>query len=391
MPGLFRVAFTCLLVTLAPWKLNAETPSLPVAEPAEVGVDAERLAAIDEIVDEGLRRRRMRGCVVLVGHRGQLVHRKAYGLRVVEPEPEEMTLDTIFDLASLTKPVATATSVMLLVEQGKVELDEPASTYLPEFRGEQKETITVRQLLTHQSGLIADNRLADYLDGPEQAWERITALDLVDDPGQRFIYTDVGFIVLGKLVERVSGKPLNEFAKENIYAPLMMQDTGFLPSGELAPRIAPTEMHGEEWLRGTVHDPRSRELGGVAGHAGLFGTADDLAAYAQMLIDGGRRGDVQILKPETIVQMNTPQETTGGLRSLGWDKKSVYSSNRGDLMSDSAFGHGGFTGTAMWIDPDQELFVIFLSSRLHPNGDGSVNRLAGRIATVAAAAIDCDK
>src|SRR5690606_31436438 len=281
----------------------------------------DRLAVIDEIVEEGLWRDRMRGCVVLVGARGHIVHRKAYGQRVVEPEPEEMTVDTVFDLASLTKPVATATSVMLLVEEGKVELDEPACTYLPEFTGDGKETITVRQLLTHQSGLIADNSLNDYLDGPEKAWERITALDLVKEPGEKFIYTDVGFIVLGKLVERVSGQPLGEFARRRIYEPLGMHETGFLPPEDLKPRIAPTQKQAGEWLRGTVHDPRSRELGGVAGHAGLFSTADDLALYAQMLIDGGRRGDVQILKPETIAVMNTPHETTGGLRSLGWDKK----------------------------------------------------------------------
>jgi serine-type D-Ala-D-Ala carboxypeptidase len=365
----------------------SESPRIPEAEPAQVNVDPDRLAVIDQIVEEGLWRDRMRGCVVLVGCRGRIVHRKAYGQRVVEPEAEEMTLDAVFDLASLTKPVATATCVMLLVQDGKVDLDEPACTYLPEFTGDDKEQITVRQLLTHQSGLIADNSLRDYLDGPEKAWKRITDLGLVQPPGEKFIYTDVGFIVLGKLVERVSGQPLQNFARQRIYEPLGMHETGFLPPDELKPRIAPTEKHGGEWLQGTVHDPRSREMGGVAGHAGLFSTADDLALYAQMLIDGGRRGDVQILKPETIAVMNTPHETTGGLRSLGWDKKSVYSSNRGDLMSEQAFGHGGFTGTAMWIDPQQQLFVIFLSSRLHPGGKGSVNELAGRIGTVAAAAL----
>lgn len=377
-------SLSTLCIAAAP---ASDHPRIPQADPAEVNVDADRLAVIDKIVEEGLWRDRMRGCVVLVGARGKIVHRKAYGKRVVEPEAEEMTVDTVFDLASLTKPVATATSVMLLVQEGKIDLDEPACTYLPEFTGEDKETITVRQLLTHQSGLIADNALADYLDGPEKAWERITALDLVKDPGEKFIYTDVGFIVLGKLVERVSGQPLNEFARQRIYEPLGMHETGFLPPEDLKPRIAPTEKHGGEWLQGTVHDPRSRELGGVAGHAGLFSTVDDLAIFAQMLIDGGRRGDVQILEPETIELMNTPHETTGGLRGLGWDKKSVYSSNRGDLMSEQAFGHGGFTGTAMWIDPPQELFVIFLSSRLHPGGKGSVNELAGRIGTVAAAAL----
>jgi serine-type D-Ala-D-Ala carboxypeptidase len=365
----------------------SEVTRLPEAPPAEVGVDSSRLAVIDEIVEEGLRREKMPGCVVLVGCRGHIVHRRAYGLRAIEPQSEEMTVDTIFDVASLTKPVATATSVMLLIEEGKIDLDAPASTYLPEFAGEEKETITVRQLLTHQGGLIADNSLSDYLEGPELAWERITALDLVDDPGTRFIYSDVSFIVLGKLVERVSGQPLNEFARERIYQTLGMHETGFLPPEALQPRIAPTEKHGGEWLRGTVHDPRSREMGGVAGHAGLFSTADDLALYAQTLIDGGRRGDIQLLKPETIALMNTPHETTGGLRSLGWDKRSVYSSNRGDLMSNEAFGHGGFTGTALWIDPPQELLVIFLSNRLHPDGKGSVNDLAGRIGTVAAAAL----
>jgi CubicO group peptidase (beta-lactamase class C family) len=377
-------SLSILCIATAP---ASDHPRIPEADPAEVNVDPNRLAFIDKIVEEGLWRDRMRGCVVLVGVRGHIVHRKAYGQRVVEPEPEEMTVDTVFDLASLTKPAATATSVMLLVEEGKVHLDEPACTYLPEFTGDGKEAITVRQLLTHQSGLIADNALADYLDGPEQAWERICNLGLVQPPGEKFIYTDVGFIVLGKLVERISGQPLNEFARRRIYQPLGMHETGFLPPEDLRPRIAPTEKHGGEWLRGTVHDPRSREMGGVAGHAGLYSTADDLALYAQMLIDDGRRGDVQLLKPETIELMNTPHETTGGLRSLGWDKKSVYSSNRGDLMSEQAFGHGGFTGTAMWIDPPQELFVIFLSSRLHPGGKGSVNELAGRIGTVAAAAL----
>ena len=226
LSSLASVASLWVFTTAAP---ASEVPRMPTAAPADVGVDPDRLAVIDEIVAEGLRRARMPGCVVLVGARGHIVHHKAYGRRAVEPEAEEMTLDTVFDLASLTKPIATANSVMLLVEEGKVELDKPACTYLPEFTGEDKESITVRQLLTHQSGLIADNALSDYLDGPEKAWERITSLDLVEDPGQRFIYTDVGFIVLGKLIERVSGQSLDEFARRRIYEPLGMHETGFLP------------------------------------------------------------------------------------------------------------------------------------------------------------------
>jgi serine-type D-Ala-D-Ala carboxypeptidase len=367
-----------------------DRPRLPGVEPEEVGMHAGRLQEIDRIVQEGLDRDRMRGCVVLVGHQGRIVHRKAYGRRAVQPEPEPMTLNTVFDMASLTKPVATATSVMLLVERGQVDLDATASRYLPDFTGDHKDQITVRHLLTHQSGLIADNSLHDYLEGPEVAWKKITNLGLIHPPGERFIYSDVGFIVLGELVQRVSGRSLNEFAQQEIFEPLGMSETGFCPPAERHARCAPTEKQGDEWLRGTVHDPRSRELGGVAGHAGLFSTADDLAVYAQMMINGGEFEGTRILKLETIELMNTPHETTGGLRSLGWDKRSVYSSNRGDLMTDSAFGHGGFTGTAMWIDPEQQLFVIFLSSRLHPDGEGNINPLAGRIATVAAAALPAE-
>ena len=350
-------------------------------------IDADRLAAIDEIVDEGLEFDSMRGCVVVVGYGGEIVHRRAYGRRAVEPEEEPMTVDTVFDLASLTKPIATATSVMILAEAGQIKIDVPVSKYLPEFSKEGKEQITVRQLLTHQGGLIADNRLSDYLDGPEKAWERICGLEPVTEPGSRFIYTDVGFIVLGRLVERISGRSLDQFARERIFVPLGMNETGFTPQEELHARCAPTEQHGGQWLRGKVHDPRSREMGGVAGHAGLFSTVDDLSVYCQVILDDHQSGTARLLRPQTIEMMNQAHKTTGGLRSLGWDKRSVYSSNRGDLMTSAAFGHGGFTGTAMWIDPGQDLFVIFLSSRLHPDGKGSVNRLAGRIATVAAAAI----
>lgn len=373
---------------------SGQTRSAAAAESSDLdaardraGVDPERLAVIDEIVAEGLQFDRLRGCVVVVGCRGQIVHHRAYGLRALKPDEEPMTIDTVFDLASLTKPVATATSVMILAERGQIGIDAPVNDYLPEFTGDAKETITIRQLLTHQGGLIADNRLSDYFDGPEKAWERITGLEPVAEPGSKFIYSDVGFIVLGRLVQQMSGQSLDAFARQRIFAPLGMAETRFNPPAEWHSRCAPTEQHAGEWLRGTVHDPRSREIGGVAGHAGLFSTAADLSKYCQMLLNEGQLGEAQILRPETIEAMTAGQETTGGLRSLGWDKRSVYSSNRGDLMSPAAFGHGGFTGTAMWIDPGADLFVVFLSSRLHPDGEGSVNRLAGRIATVAAAAV----
>ncbi|MEQ9409509.1 MAG: serine hydrolase domain-containing protein, partial [Fuerstiella sp.] len=294
---------------------------------------------------------------------------------------------TVFDMASLTKPVVTATCVMSLVEKGELDLDATVATYIPEFGVHGKEVITVRQLLTHTGGLIPDNSIKDYADGPEEAFRRIHELKLYTDPGTKFVYTDVGFIVLAELVERVSGKRIDRYAHDLIFAPLGMADSGYLPAEELRKRAATTQERDGRPMIGEVHDPRAYALGGVAGHAGLFSSADDLATYAQTLINGGTLNGARILNPKTVRLMTAPVEVSAGLRTLGWDMRSTYSSNRGDLCSAAAFGHGGFTGTAMWIDPPQQLFVIFLSNRVHPDGKGSVNPLAGRIGTIAAAAI----
>lgn len=366
---------------------GADPITLPVVAPAEVGMNAERLAEIDAVVAAGLAKKQMPGCVVLVGRQGKIVWRKAYGDRQIKPERAAMTLDTVFDLASLTKPIATATSVMLLVERGKIAVDEPAAKYIPEFTGHGKEKITVEQLLVHTSGLTPDNALSDYRDGPEKSWERICALKLLSPPGERMRYSDVGFIVLGKIVERVSGQSLDTFVAENLYQPLRMRETMYRLPQELKERAAPTEQRDGEWLRGEVHDPRAWKLGGIAGHAGLFSTADDLARFAHMLASRGSYGDVQILKPETFNLMIARHKTSGGIRGLGWDKQSGFSSNRGEGFSDESIGHGGFTGTTFWVDPKSSLFVIFLSNRLHPDGEGSVNQLAGKIGTIAAKAI----
>ncbi len=360
---------------------------LPLARPEEAGMDPARLARIDAVVDEGLRAKNMPGCVVAIGRQGKLVLLKAYGYRRILPERAAMTTDTVFDMASLTKPVATATSVMLLVEQRKIRVEDAAVKHLPEFGRNGKEAITVLQLLTHQSGLVADNPLGDYRDGPEKAWERIAALKPLAEPGAKFIYSDVNYIVLGELVKRVSGKRLDEFAREHIYAPLGMMETGFLPPGGLSRRAAPTERRDGKWMCGEVHDPRAYLLGGVAGHAGLFSTASDLAVYAQMMLGRGQYGGVRVLAAETVDQLTAPHRVPGGLRGLGWDMRTGYSSNRGKTFSPRAFGHGGFTGTVLWIDPQHELFVIFLSNRLHPDGKGAVNPLAGRIGTIAVEAI----
>ena len=256
------------IIVAAP--LSAAPPGLPENDPDTVGMDADRLSAIDTIVAEGMSRGEMPGAVVLVARRGTIVYHRAFGERQVDPTSEGMTRDTLFDLASLTKPVATATSVMKLVEDHSIGLDDPVSEHIPEFAAEGKAEITVRQLLTHQGGLIADNSLKDYLDGPERAFQRIHRLSLRSDPGTRFIYSDVGFIVLGELVERVSGLSVHEYSQEQIFRPLGMSETGYLPVEALHGRTAPTEKRNGEWMQGTVHDPRAYHLGGVAGHAGLF-------------------------------------------------------------------------------------------------------------------------
>ncbi len=380
--------FLCLTLLTFAATTTASPPGLVQCSPEECGLNAARLAAIDDVVEQGLRYERMPGCVVLVGYRSRIAWLKSYGSRQLKPDVVPMTTDTVFDLASLTKPIATATSIMLLIEDGLVELDAPAAKYIPEFGNTGKEVITIRQLLTHQSGLLPDNSIRDYQDGHVQAFQRIHKLDLRADPGTRFMYSDVGFIVLGEIVERVSGKSLDAFAKERIFTPLGMSETGFNPEAAIRKRAAPTQERNGKWMRGEVHDPRAYKLGGVAGHAGLFSAAEDLARYAQMLVNDGILGESRILKPETCLLMTTSQKVSSGIRTLGWDRRTGYSSNRGDLFSEQAFGHGGFTGTALWIDPAQEMFVIFLSNRVHPDGKGSVNSLAGRIGTIAAAAIN---
>jgi uncharacterized protein YbbC (DUF1343 family) len=362
--------------------------ALPEGRPEASGMDASRLARIDEAVGRAIGAKRIPGAVVLVGRSGKVVFARAYGKRAIEPAEEGMTRDTIFDMASLTKPVATATSVLILVEGGKVRLDDPIRKHLPELDANGKGGITVEQLLRHRSGLVADNPIEDYKDGPDRAWERIAALDPVAKAGDRFVYSDVNYIILGKLVERVSGRPLDEFATEHIVKPLGMTDSGFRPSK--TDRIAPTEKADGAILRGVVHDPRARALGGVAGHAGLFGTADDLAVFAQMILDGGRGPDgARVLSPLAVRAMIDPGDTPRGQRrGLGWDIATAFSAPRGSLFGPESFGHTGFTGTSLWIDPETRTFVILLTNRVHPDGKApNPNPLRAEVATIVASAI----
>lgn len=365
-------------------------------DPASIGLDPARLAAIDEVVAAALAEKKLPGCVVLIGRPQGVAWCKAYGQRQLEPSTLPMTTDTVFDLASLTKPLATATAVMTLIEQQRLEIDDPVCRTLPEFGVSGKESITIRDLLLHRSGLIPDNPLADYFDGPERARERLMALKPIAEPRTRFMYSDVNFLILGAVIEKVSAESLRDYTQQRIFAPLGMSETMYLPNEALRARAAPTERRGEDWIRGEVHDPRAHRLGGVAGHAGLFGTARDLARYAVDALAGLKADQSRILKRDTWTQMttrhtiagtNTRGEPTEDVRGLGWDMQSRYSSNRGTRFSSHAFGHGGFTGTALWIDPDNEIYVVFLSNRVHPNGKGSVNPLAGRIGELAVEAL----
>lgn len=386
-----RVSLGCIMTVVAVMGsvlLNSYSwAALPRVAPEQVGLAGSQLDQIDAVIAEGIDAGQMPGCVVLVARHGRIALLKAYGNRAVEPTTVPMTTDTVFDMASLTKPVATATSVMVLVDREMVRLDDPAAQHVPEFGQNDKEAITIYQLLTHQGGLIADNPLRDYTDGTQEAFRRIFGLKTVTDPGKRFIYTDVGFIMLGMLVHHVSGQGLDQFAAKNIFEPLGMSDTSYLPGKSLRDRAAPTERRNDAWMQGEVHDPRAHELGGVAGHAGVFSTAQDMAVYAQMMLGNGTYNGRRILSQKAVRTMTAGYPVPNGLRGLGWDVRTGYSSNRGEGFSRHAFGHGGFTGTAMWIDPELDLAVIFLANRLHPDGKGSVNAIAGKIGTIVAEAI----
>ena len=363
---------------------SAAPPKLARVEPREAGFDSTLTARIDAAVADALQAKKLPGCVVCIGRGDKIALLKAYGNNRVEPAVEPMTTDTVFDLASLTKPLATGTSVMILRERGLLRLDDPVAKHLPEFAAQGKDAITVEHLLIHQGGLIADNSLNDYRDGPETAWRKICELKPVAEPGTKFIYSDVGFIVLGELVRRISGRDLADFSRDNIFAPLGLTETGYLPAEPLRARAAPTQQRDGHWMQGEVHDPRAFLLGGVAGHAGLFSTAEDLAVLAALLSNRGEFGGVRLLNEESWTTLTAPRKVSSGVRTLGWDRKTGYSINRGTTMSEQAFGHGGFTGTGLWIDPATKLFVIFLSNRVHPDGKANVNPLIGQIGTIAA-------
>lgn len=343
---------------------------------------------LDAIVREAVKTEQIPGAVLWIGQGDRLLHRKAYGYRAVVPQREPMTLDTIFDLASLTKVVATAPAIMWLFERGRLRLNDPVTEYLPEFQNGRSRA-TVRHLLTHFSGLKPDLDLQAQWSGYETAIEMALRSEPAAEPGEQFIYSDINFILLGEIVRRLSGEPLDRFVATRFFRPLGMLHTRFCPPASWLERIAPTEqLPGQKApLRGVVHDPTARRMGGVAGHAGLFSTAADLSRFARMMLGWGQFHGRRVLHALTVRKMTSPQSPAEQpvLRGLGWDIDSAYSAPRGELFPVGSYGHTGFTGTSLWIDPHSRIYVILLTNRVHPQPRPSINSLRARLATAAAA------
>lgn len=345
-------------------------------------------SAVDQQMDRAVQDGLIPGAVVLIGHNGHVVYQKAYGSRALIPHREPMTLDTIFDAASLTKIISTTPSIMRLFEQGKIRLNDPVTKYLPEFQGGHSD-INIRNLMTHFSGLRPDLDLKPAWSGYETGIQRALIDKPAGPPGVHFVYSDINFILLAEIVHRLTGKMPNEYARENIYEPLGMRETTFLPTASLRPRIAPTEIDPAtgQPLRGQVHDDTARYMGGVAGNAGVFTTAADLAKFAQMMLDEGQGNGVRLFSAATVQKFTSPQSPADQpiLRGLGWDIDSPYSSPRGELFPIGSYGHTGFTGTSLWIDPFSHSYVIILTNAVHPHRGHSIVSLRSRVATIVAA------
>jgi CubicO group peptidase (beta-lactamase class C family) len=358
------------------------------SSPAFAALDPGKLAQMDTAIERAISERNLPGGVLWMEHRTNQYH-KAFGNRALVPKVEKLTEDTIFDAASMTKVLVTAPAILLLWERGQISLDAPVMTYLPPFGAHGKEAVTIRHLLTHTSGLTTGLSRFFPWSGYDKAIEMACAQRLSHPAGTVFTYCDVNFIILGEVVHRVSGSLLSEFAEREIFQPLKMMDTCFLPPESKWPRIAPTERVGSEVLRGKVHDPTAQRMGGVAGHAGVFTTAADLARFARMFLQEGELDGVRLLKPETVRLMTSVQSPLAVMarRGLGWDIDSEYSRPRGDVFPVGSYGHTGFTGVCLWIDPFSASFWMFLSNRVHPDRSGNIMPLQRNLATWAAEAI----
>lgn len=382
------------------WNLTLAEVRLPMARPEEAGMDSRRLALLDKLLAGALERRDFPGAVLLVARQGKVVWRKAYGYSQLVPEPVPMKPDMIFDLASLTKPIATATSIMILVERGDIRLWDRVKIYIPEFipyieeKGLPGEEVRLFHLLTHTSGLppyTDPKEVAAHFGRPcptEDLVKHIAALRKEYRPGEKFVYSCLNYITLAHIVKLVSGLDLAEFSRKNIFEPLGMKSTFFNPCPEVRSRCVPTEVIEGQPLRGVVHDPLARLQGGISGNAGLFSTADDLAIFAQMMLNRGEYRRVRILSPLAVERMTEifPRLKFAG-RGFGWDLDSDYATVRGDLFGWKSYGHSGYTGTSIWIDPETSTAIIFLTNRVHPDDKGDIIPLRSKVANVVAASI----
>ncbi|HZT73007.1 MAG TPA: serine hydrolase domain-containing protein [Terriglobales bacterium] len=418
-------ALSARLLPQAPPPATSFPPGVAqVAIPAVGGVNAALLHAIAPVVERAIARGAFPGAVVLAAHHGRVIYRGVFGNRSIVPSVQPMRFDTMFDLASLTKVIATTPAIMQLLEEGKIRLDEPVAHYWPEFAENGKGKVTIRELLTHTSGLPPDipspelllllhlpptgfpgwppdKNVAAPWHGEAAALKLVEQVALINPPGKKFVYSDINFIVLGYLVERLGGEPLNVYAARHIYTPLGMTSTMFLPPAALKNRIAPTQIINGVLRWGVVHDPTAKAMGGVSGLAGLFSDAHDLGRYAQCLLNGGvlrvsdghgHRRAARILGPLAVLKMTTPQTPLGltDIRGLGWDLDSAYSRNRGVLFPIGSFGHTGWTGTSIWIDPVTQTYLIILTSRVHPEAAPGAGVMAVReeVANIVAASLD---
>ena len=370
--------------------------SLPEAVPAESGMDINILQRADSLIIKAITDGETPGAVLLVSRHGKVVYRKSYGHAQLVPEKKVMTPETIFDLASLTKPIATATSAMILVERGQIRLLDPVSRFIPGYdswvdsASGEKTSIRLWHLLTHSSGLPPYAPVKELEEkygapNPDSLILHISKVKRESEPGTKFRYSCLNFITLQKVIEQVTGEGLDSFSRRNIFLPLGMINTGYKPNVP----CAATEVIDGRPLDGIVHDPLARVMMAcVSGNAGLFSNADEIAIFAQMMLNGGEYNGVRILSPLTVKTMTTvPRKVSALGRGLGWDVESAYSSNGGDLFPYGAYGHTGYTGTSLWIDPYTQTAVILLTNRVHPDDSASVVRLRSLVANVVAASI----
>jgi CubicO group peptidase (beta-lactamase class C family) len=389
-----------LLIFLIAWQTLLADGRLPLSRPEEAGMDSKRLAVVDEVINQAIERQDFPGAVLLVSRHGKIVWRKAYGYSQIVPEKSLMKADMIFDLASMTKPIATATSIIILAERGKIRLWDKVTTYVPEFvpyieeKGIPGEDARLFNLLTHTSGLppyVDPEEVASKYGVPcptELLVKHIAGIRKEFRPGERFIYSCLNYIVLAQIVKTVSGEDLGEFSRKNIFQPLGLTSTFFNPPEELRPRCVPTEVIDGKPLKGVVHDPLARLQGGISGNAGLFSTADDLAVFAQMMLNRGEFKGIRILGPLAVERMTEifPRLESAG-RGFGWDLDSDYATVRGDLFGYNSYGHSGYTGTSIWIDPETGTVIVFLTNRVHPEDTGEIISMRSKVANVVAAAI----